>query len=326
VTEPTCSTPDCGRPSPDAFLCRTCTTHLERTLAHIPSQLRDLEVTITKQARANRGDHGKATKQASQPLPIDLTAQHLADQARNGLSTWIRHLTEARGLTPPRITLAADMATWLVAHIDSIRQDELAGELHTAMDALARELRSAVDNHGKRYAGPCIATVVVGDIIATTTDDGETVISVATSTRQCGADLRVRDGATTMTCKVCGREYTTAERLTWILSQSADHLATATELARVLTRAGHPVTPERIRKWAERTRTWPKREATARARIKREIEKGTPERERTKLVSPERHPILAYQDDIDGNPTYRLGDVLARIKDRVHRRPERLAS
>jgi hypothetical protein len=100
MTEPTCVA-ICGRPSSDAFICRTCTSRLERILAELPAQLIELRTTIAKQARANRGDQGKTTKAASQPLPLDLRAAHLADLAQAALASWIKHLCETRGVPEP---------------------------------------------------------------------------------------------------------------------------------------------------------------------------------------------------------------------------------
>lgn len=97
---PTC-TAGCGRPSPDAYLCTGCTSQLERILAELPAHLAELEVTLTRQARTTRGGGGKPTKAAESPLPYDVAASDLADRVRNGLSTWIRHLTESRGVEAP---------------------------------------------------------------------------------------------------------------------------------------------------------------------------------------------------------------------------------
>jgi hypothetical protein len=263
VTVPTCAT-GCGRPSSQAFLCRGCSRRLEKILAELPSQLADLTVTITRQARAGRGDGGNRAKAVSQPLPIDLRAAHLADLARNALSTWVRHVTESRGLDHPRLLTSAAMAVWLTANIASICQDELAGEMYTAMTALKRALDQAVDNHGKRYAGPCTAKLTVD----TWDDDGTVRFALLTDRRECGLDLRTRPGAKVIRCDArdetgrvigCGAEYEAVEQMRRVLEWSRERLDTAAFIGNALEDAGY-MKAATVRKWVQRGKVYAWRE------------------------------------------------------------------
>lgn len=318
--EPKCSAlHGCGRPSDDGFLCRGCTSRLERILAELPATLADLTTTITRQAKTSRAAGGKATKAAESPLPFDVHASELAGRVRNGLGTWIRHLCESRGAETlsgpthsaggcqheschlirqgmPRLTRTEDMATWLVAHIEAIRQDESAPELLADLEVLQAELRAAVDNRETKFAGQCTTVLAVGDLIH---DDD--VITVVPSERACGALLRMRPGSSTVTCRACKASYPALEISRRILMQSLEFQGTATFIAHALTDAGYPVKAETIRKWAERSRA------------------AGP--------SAERYPIASWRDDDLGRPLYRMGDVFDRVKaGRVFTRNDRVSA
>lgn len=274
---PTCTAEHgCGNPA-DGYLCHPCARVLERILAELPATLTDLQTTITRQSRTSRGGGGKPTKAAESPLPFDVHASELADRVRNGLSTWIRHLCETRGVEPPSLPRTATvwantargpvavpaepisaMAVWLVQHVQTIRQDELAGQLLAELKLLQAELRAGVDNRQHRYAGPCTATLRPLEVTASSTGEGEDETIVpqlhAGEPVQCGADLKRRVGAATIVCKECGADYLAAERGDWIDDRAAEHVATAAQLALVLTESGYSMKAATIRKWGERGR------------------------------------------------------------------------
>lgn len=265
----TCAT-GCGRPAPTAVICPACTGRLERTLAELPADLRDLQITITRQANAGRPEstsHGKpGTVVLYDP---DDTASKVADQARTGLGTWIRHLVESRGLPAPALTTTAAMALWLTHHVQAIAQDEAAGDCYDRIHELHRAIRRAVDNLAKRWAGPCTARLLVADLVIAGAGLGIGVVE-----RECGADLRTRPGAKVIRCDMCGAEYEPVERLKWILAKSREHHATATFCANALTDAGYAVTSNQILKLAGRGK------------------------------------LLSYRDDDAGRPLYLIGDLL----------------
>ncbi len=330
--QPTCQAADCERPSADGYLCHRCTRVLERILAELPATLTDLQVTITRQSRTSRGGGGKPTKAAESPLPFDVHASDLADRVRNGLSTWIRHLCESRGVERyhgpahpvggcqhdscrairaggPLFDRTEDMATWLVAHIDSIRQDEWAPQLLADLKALQSELRAAVDNREYRYAGSCRAVQRPVTISAAVDGGGERIypqLEVG-APEPCGADLKARVGAKTIVCRECGAEYDADDQAAWIDKASADQIAPGPVIAHALAEAGYRVKPATIRNWAERTREW----ASKAARWK----PGDPP------LAYEEHPIEQVACSVTGQqPLYRVGQVVARVKADPERR------
>jgi len=265
-----CRNPACGRPVSDAFLCRGCLARLEKTLAELPAELRDLEVTITRQANAGRPESTSRGKPGSGVLyDPDDAASKVADEARNEASTWVRHLCEQRGLRPPALRTTAAMTLWLTAHVGAIGQDESAGECYTWARMLRSAIRHAIDNLARRWAGPCTAQLLVADVVLT---DG--VIALGEVRTECGADLRTRPGAKVIRCDACGAEYDPVERLKWILSKSREHHGTARFCANALTDAGYHVTAKQIDTLARRGK------------------------------------LISYRDDEIGRPLYLLGDLL----------------
>lgn len=254
-----CGNPACGRPVVNAFLCPGCLARLEQLLSELPAELRDLDVTITRQANAGRPEstsHGKpGTTVLYDP---DDTASKVADQARNGLSSWVRHLCEQRGLRPPLIRTTPAMALWLTAHVNSIGQDEAAGDCYDAMRALRSAIRHAIDNLTRRWAGPCTAKILVADIISY-----DTHLALGEVRTECGADLRTRPGAKIIRCEACGAEYDPVERLRWILAKSREHHGTARFCANALTDAGYHVTVKQIGDLARRGRLISYRDSTS---------------------------------------------------------------
>ncbi|MGZ4518890.1 MAG: hypothetical protein ACXVX9_12180 [Mycobacteriaceae bacterium] len=90
----------------------------------------------------------------------------------------------------------------------------------------------------------------------------------------CRKDMYAEQGAESVECKVCRINYPMADRRDHLLSLVADQLDTASNLSAAITELGENVTPEVIRKWAERGR------------------------------------LIAKGKDHRGRPTYRVGDVL----------------
>ncbi len=121
----------CGRPSPDAFLCKTCTTELRQALTDLGRYLPELETTITRQHRTTGAPPRRPAAQPATALPptellpaflrtpstnIALTATRdavsfqtadLLAEARTKLIGWVRHLTESRGLDTPNLGRSA---------------------------------------------------------------------------------------------------------------------------------------------------------------------------------------------------------------------------
>lgn len=117
----------CGRPAPDAYLCRTCTDQLRTDLAALASYLPDLTRVLARQQhttdnRAHRPARTdpdlvlapavpvrkltaseSGTSLVATPLQYDPAASALLAEARSTLSMWCRHLCEARGIPIERV-------------------------------------------------------------------------------------------------------------------------------------------------------------------------------------------------------------------------------
>lgn len=121
----------CGRPAPDAYLCRTCADQLRTDLAALASYLPDLTRVLARQQRTtDNRTHRPTTSEPTSvetvtaptrkltasetgvslvatPLVYDPAASALLGEARNTLATWCRHLCEARGIPIERVLEAA---------------------------------------------------------------------------------------------------------------------------------------------------------------------------------------------------------------------------
>jgi hypothetical protein len=96
---------------------------------------------------------------------------------------------------------------------------------------------------------------------------------------ECGADLYCKPDAAEVKCetKDCDLIYDVSARRRWLLAVAEDSLATATVTARALTSLGEPVTPSMIRNLAARNQIYP-------------------------------HSV-----DRDGNPLYKIGEVISAL-------------
>lgn len=230
-------------------------------MAELPALLGELEVVVARQARVGNaprrvpaavGDdwhfrslEGIALPQT--PWPFHPDAAHLRDLAVNAVQTWARHVAESRGieLTAGGSSVAA-VCAWLTVHIDAVRLDEAAGQMHRRLTKLARRLEAAVDRHDPDvFAGRCTATTVTTHVA-----DGTIVPEIA----ECGAELYANLDATVVDCPDCGAEYNIAERYDEMLKQIPDHLGTVRQVAGVLRTQGLDVTVDKINGWRARGR------------------------------------------------------------------------
>lgn len=271
MNQPICVVVDCGRPSPDTYLCPRCADHLEKLLAELPALLRDLEVTISRQANAGRPEQTQRGKPGTTVLydPGD-HASRLADEARMGLSTWVRHLCEQRGYPQPYLMTARSMAVWLTSHVSAIAADEAAGDCYARMQELRHAISRAIDNLAKVLAGQCTATIKALDLAVHGAD-----LAVGYLERPCDAILRTRHGDRMIRCDECGTEYDAVEVWVANLERAREQHLTAEDCARLITRArlGH-VTEPQIRKLTSRGK------------------------------------LFSYRDDEVGRPLYLLGELL----------------
>ena len=102
----------CSRPSPDAFLCRSCCDDLRELLTGMAVgtplrsgrfsrpwlvSLEDAALGHTRLGESQR--HGT---DKNSPLPFSESASALLSNVTNMLTTWVRHMCETRGVDVPR--------------------------------------------------------------------------------------------------------------------------------------------------------------------------------------------------------------------------------
>lgn len=227
----------CGQPAPDATICRSCTDRLAADLGDIPSYTRELEITLARLTRY--GDRGDGSPSTTALLPFDLRASEASRVLRNTLVGWIRVLDEDSGDWPADDLTA--MSRWLLTRVDQLARHEAGDQAANEIGAAVAEVRRVVDRPPDQiYAGICGAPLDGAD--------------VATSATMCDADLYALPGRGYVTCRACGASYGVEDRRQYLLDELEGTLATATEIARGISRLGQPVTAERIRQWKARER------------------------------------------------------------------------
>lgn len=240
----------CGRPMPGtSAVCGACLGEMERALGDVAFYADELEVAFSRQSRMTSG--GGGSKSAERPLPYDPHASRVALKLRSTLVGWVRVLQETAGdpthgpmcvackhqscrrvksTRTPGDTLA-QMAAWLLLHLDAIRQHEAGAEMAEEISAAVDAAEKAVDRPADRvYSGPC---------------------------DECGKDLYGRLGAAVVTCYGCGLEYDVAARCEWLMVAAEDVLATAIEISRAVNRLGVELKVDRIYQWVSRKRLMP---------------------------------------------------------------------
>lgn len=269
-----CVAPRCGRPAAGG-LCVGCQAELRGAVAGLPELLVMLRETATGQANTSRGG-GARTKASEHPLPVGWDAADLEWAVLNTVEVWASHVHRERyGKLPARPVgpwcTVCDHATcgqirvhqaaqlprffaalcgWLAGHVPWLAGREEAAAVFDEITSLKPFGLRAVDNREDRYAGPCTAVLLVGDLRY---EQAQT-LTIRTSERVCGADLRVRAGSQVIRCRECGAVYDAMERGEWITRKTADQFATAALIAQALSEAGYQLKAATIRKWAERQR------------------------------------------------------------------------
>lgn len=138
------------------------------------------------------------------------------------------------------------MARWLRSWVPWLRMHPAAAEFVAEMDEAVGKARWVVDSTRERvFVGVC-----------------------------CGARVYAPTGRPTTGCPACGASFDVAEQRGLMVDALTDQLAHAGLIGRALESLGVQVTPDAIRKWAERGR------------------------------------LLAHGRDEKNRPLYRVGDVI----------------
>lgn len=219
----------------DANLCVPCGRDLEQHLHNIESLAAEIVVTYLRQGRTTRDI---PIRGGERPLPWDERASEVTGILNNTLSTWARLISEERSTEQHPIELpavdrrhqAARLAHWITEHIEWVRHQDWAGEMHDEIGHAARLLTRLVDRPADRqYLGPC-------------------------SPPDCETEIYCRPGATSVVCPTCHGEHDVAQRREWLLMAVEDQLASATDIAVALSHFGQGIKAPRIWQWAKRGR------------------------------------------------------------------------
>lgn len=235
--------PDCpidARPT-DTVLCPGCLDQVRTELRQVPWLTRQLDITLTRQARTGDRNGPRST---DHPLPYHHGASVDIESLRDGLAYWAGQVAQRRGVTVDTPHSPPGYARWLLRWPSEIAGHPDAAELHGDVLALTHAARRTIDRHPDlRYLGPC--DTCGHDLYAT----------VHAVTVDCQGDLAPVDAASgdLLPSLPCEAVYEIAPRRIWLLEQAADQLRTARQLSFELPWiAGVTVTAERIGMWAKR--------------------------------------------------------------------------
>ena len=257
----------CGQPVRDATLCTACAMRLDDALALLCGYhglTHDLNITTARQDRIDRPtsrphiDDRDDIRQwpgtlKPTPIPYDDRAANATATLHRVLTAWADRIATETGIrtwrpapggpfpicrrcehpscllhrppVQPPATLAG-LAAWLRPRVGWLRHHHDGATALNQILTAVRDAQHAVDRPAERlYAGPC---------------------------DECGEDMYGRVGARIVECPPCELVYEVEARRQWLLRSAEDVLASATEIARAITRLGQDVTPSAIRGFVHR--------------------------------------------------------------------------
>ena len=232
MTAATCA---CGKPAPDAAICRTCTDQLAADLAAIPQLREQLDLTLSRQTASGRQDGGRS---AEKPMPYHLGASDALEVLGSALRAAARTV-DLPTATGGRIDI---LATLLGLRLDQLAaHPDTAGHARKIGDAVAKANRSIDRVPDRWFAGACDA-------------QGWIMRPTEAPDLGCGEWLYARPEARDVRCPKCSTEYDVEMRRAWMLEAAEDYLCHASLIAAAVTRLGESVKANTITQWAVRGR------------------------------------------------------------------------
>lgn len=253
------------------FLCLTHITTLRETLHDLPWWLDKLDEAAVGQVRMSdpgrrstraheldefTGPDGaekldKARKEGRFDIDVALAggrvngkASRLADEAANGITTWVRHLCESRGIEPPKMDTRGCVA-WLEKRTHAIASDEAAKECHDWAVDLTDSIRRTVNRgEGPRFCGPCTTTL---------TDEQRAKLMQAgeDDRTQCRTQLYAKRGVSLVTCPACRTEHDVGELQRLLMEEVSEYSFTISDLSDfVLPKLGIEVSRRKLQRMA----------------------------------------------------------------------------
>jgi hypothetical protein len=250
----------CGQPVKDAYVCSDCARQLAKDLGDIPALAEDLAVTRTRQSRLGGRGAGVVVRSEERPLPWDERAARVTVSLQRALLSWVQLVSPlchvprlagpacsscshptCRAVRPPAVRTDADilsMSRWLLGQVEWLRHHPLGSQAVKDLGRAVSAARTAIDRPEDRvFLGICSAIRDGGDL--------------------CPVDVYAIVGETTAKCPSCGASHVVEDRRRKLLHVVDGQLLSATDLSRILTLYGQPVTQDRIWKWKERGRIAP---------------------------------------------------------------------
>lgn len=221
-------------------LCNDCTIGLRIELADVPSLLRNLEITYSRQDQLT-APYSQGPASDEQPLPFKTHVPEIVWILHHTLIRWAQDLN-AGPFTRPVPT--ADVARYLVTNLPQIRNSPDVAQLVDEITYAIHQARHAIDRPDDRrqFLGPCATELSPGLFCR------EEVYGVPWDTHA--------------TCPQCGTRHDITARQTWLRDIAQDHLGTATEIAGFLQTTGMKCTYETIRGYVRRGRLTPEPDTT----------------------------------------------------------------
>lgn len=236
TTSPKPVCPVCTRESRDWLLCTGCTDRLVAYLQEIPSLVRDLRVTYTRQQQFGIQQErvsGGGLNATVSGVPFDDRAQRVSQAIINTIGTWVRALDA--GDTHEAGRTISGWCRWLMGRQERIRGAEGVEQMFSEVEAQVRQARRVMDKPGsEEIVGSCPVCKVL---------------------------LYARKGETHVTCKACKRAgieeleaYSVNASRENLLNEAEGQLATVAQVAIILASFGLPVRADTVQNWARADR------------------------------------------------------------------------
>ena len=231
----------CGARS-TLFLCRTDTEALADMLDGLPRWIGHLTEAALGQTRL--GDPQRRHRGDEQPMRYNPKAATLLQRVHATLGAWIRHLCEARALTPPEIVSAPQRCQWLRTQVNAIAADETAAECYNEIEALIADIERRINRPSPpRFLGPCITDPAPEEVLTQRRTNGY-------HDTRCNRALSAERTATTVSCPQCQQTYDVDAVMEALFAQAGHSLMTVRELVDfVLPKLDEPVPERTLLRW-----------------------------------------------------------------------------
>ncbi|MEU6582831.1 hypothetical protein [Nocardia sp. NPDC046763] len=238
---------------------------LADVLDGVPWLLEQLAVTEARLDRVNTGL--RAGKRPDRPMPFDQTAADLLDALANGVTGWVRHLCESRGIDyvpvgylpgqfvgPLRlgerrvpadfVDTAPGTARWLRLHVESVRLDPAAGALFRELTSLAESALVAINPPPVLgFRGPCPTLVRMSEHAKPV---------------ECAHRLYADPEQPFVICERCGVRHDVAKLEQQLLARIGTELFELPKLLGVLRELGQPIPRGTVASWISREQLRPR--------------------------------------------------------------------